>query len=152
MRKYLLALAALIAPLSALCAQAEPSPAREALAAYLDAFNSADPARLEQFRARYGYDREVADVLELREYTGGFDLIRIERETPTSLVARIRWRDGEMREELRTLTIGQGPTPSITVIGERQPVMRLSQAEAVAGLEARVGALAAADRFAGTLL
>jgi CubicO group peptidase (beta-lactamase class C family) len=152
MRTYLLALAALIAPLTALLAQAEPSPARAAWDSYLDAFNSADPARLEEFRRRFGYDRQVADVLELREYTGGFDLIRIERETPDRLVARVRWRDGEMREELRTLTIGPGPTPGISIIGERLPVPRLSQSLAVAGLEARVRELAAADRFAGTVL
>jgi CubicO group peptidase (beta-lactamase class C family) len=152
MRKYLLALALLIAPVTAVCAQAEPSAARAALDAYLEAFNSADPARLEQFRARYGYDREVADVLELREYTGGFDLVRIESETPNGLVARVRWRDCEMREELRTLTIGQGPAPSIKVTGERQPVPRLSQADAIAGLEARVRELADADQYSGSVL
>ncbi|HMG47761.1 MAG TPA: serine hydrolase domain-containing protein [Allosphingosinicella sp.] len=152
MRRYLLALAALFAPLSGLCAQAEPSPARAALATYLEAFNSGDSARLEQFRRRYGYDREVADVQELREFTGGFDLLRVERETPNSLVARVRWRDGEMREELRTLTLGEGPAPSITIVGERQPVTRLGQAAALAGLEARLRQLAAAGGFAGTLL
>ena len=152
MRRYLLALAALLAPLAALCAQAEPSPARAALASYLEAFNSGNSARLEQFRQRYGYDREVADVLELREFTGGFDLVRIESETANSLVARVRWRDGEMREELRTLSLGRGPTPSVTIVGERQPVPRMDQAGALAGFEARVRELAAADRFAGTLL
>lgn len=152
MRTYLLALAALFAPLPALCAEAEPSPARAALATYLEAFNSGDAERLEQFRRRYGYDRDVAAVQELREFTGGFDLLGVERETPTSLVARVRWRDGEMREELRTLTIGPGPTPSLTIMGERQPVARLGRAAALAGLEARVRQLTAAGRFSGTLL
>ena len=149
--RTLVAAALIMAP-PALHAQADPAPARTALTAYLSAFNSADPARLEQFRRHYGYDREVADVLELRAFTGGFDLVRVERATASSLVARVRWRDGEMREELRTLTLGPGPTPSITITGERQPVARLDQASALAGFEARVRQLAAADRFAGTLL
>lgn len=126
--------------------------ARAAFDEYLAAFNAADSEAMARFKARYGYDRVVEDVIAFRGYTGGFDLLRIEEETPTKVTAIVRWRDGEMVEERRTLTLVESPTRSLTIEGVKLPIERLTEAEAVAGFERRSDELAESGRFSGTVL
>jgi hypothetical protein len=61
------------------------TPAGTILAAWLDAFNSGDKARLEQFEAKYdGRDpNAVENLLSFRTGTGGFDLASIRKSTAT---------------------------------------------------------------------
>src|SRR3954454_20359680 len=65
------------APVPASPPVAAESPAHAALVAWLDAFNSADEARLQAFAAKYKAPPFVTDI-GFRKATGGFDLIRIE--------------------------------------------------------------------------
>jgi hypothetical protein len=63
------------------------TPAGIVLAAWLDAFNSGDKARIEQFEARYdGRDpNNVENQARFRATTGGFDVASIRKSTPTYL-------------------------------------------------------------------
>lgn len=128
------------------------TPARAAFDEYLAAFNAADADALTRFKERYGYDKKVEDVLAFRGYVGGFDLLRIEEQSASKVVAIVRWRDGEQVEERRTLTLAEGPPRSLTIKGDKLPVERLTQEEAVAGFIQRSDELAASGRFSGTVL
>lgn len=55
------------------------TPAGRVLRAWLDAFNSADSARMDAYARQYQPDRSVQSDLGFREHTGGFDLLTIER-------------------------------------------------------------------------
>jgi hypothetical protein len=54
------------------------------LAAWLDAFNSGDAARMKAFVERYN-DPEELRIINNRERTGGFDLVTIEHSEPRSI-------------------------------------------------------------------
>lgn len=131
---------------------AETETARVAFDEYLAAFNAADPEALRLFRERYGYDKTVDGVLAFREYTGGFDLVRIEEQSASKITAVVRWRDGEMLDERRTLTLVAGPPKALTIEGEKLPIERLTQAQAVSGYVRRSEEVAASGRFSGTVL
>ena len=139
-------------PGSAAEQSADLGTARVAFDEYLSAFNAADPEALRLFRERYGYDKTVDGVLAFREYTGGFELVRIKEQSASKITAIVRWRDGEMADERRTLTLVVGPPETLTIEGEKLPIQRLTQAQAVAGYVRRSEELAASGRFSGTVL
>lgn len=65
--------------------------AGKVLAAWLTAFNSADPARIKAFDATYRrQSRPLSASLTFREWTGGFTLIRLEKSESLSLTALLR--------------------------------------------------------------
>src|SRR5688572_22864662 len=71
-------------------AQSMPVPdttAGRVLTSWLEAFNSGDKARLEQFEAQYdGRDPStVENMLRFRANTGGFDVVSIRKSTATYL-------------------------------------------------------------------
>src|ERR1700733_14514364 len=73
------------------------TPAGAVLAAWLDAFNSGDRARLTDYLAKYEPDhKDAADsLLNFRDRTGGFSLIRIEKSEPLHLEALVKEREGD---------------------------------------------------------
>lgn len=68
------------------------TPAGEALRAWLDAFNSADSARIGDYARRLQPEITLDDELEFRDQTGGFDLLSIERNEPRHLEFTVRER------------------------------------------------------------
>src|SRR6185369_3887968 len=62
------------------------TPAGKVFAAWLAAFNSADAAQIRAFDAAYprqgGSPPPVEDRLQFREATGGFTLVRVEKNEP----------------------------------------------------------------------
>lgn len=64
--------------------------ARQALDAWLDAFNANDRARLEAFRDRYLPTFDVNGMLRFHGQTGGFPLIRREPAAPGSAQALVQ--------------------------------------------------------------
>lgn len=69
------------------------TPAGHALAAYLDAFNSGDRAKLEVYIQKYDPTESVDGMLGFRNETGGFDLLTIESSQPLLIKFRIRNRN-----------------------------------------------------------
>jgi hypothetical protein len=58
------------------------TPAGRAAVEWLDAFNSADSARLGAFYRKYGLERSLENQMNFRKQTGGFDLVSIEKSEP----------------------------------------------------------------------
>jgi len=132
------------------------TPAGEVFSAWLTAFNSADRATLLAFHTKYGRGdpRDVDRDLDFRERTGGFELRAIERDTPTSLVALLREKRAERFGRIQ-IDVEAGPPPHITGMMIRPaaaPAPRLSEADAIASLQARLDQETAAGRFAGAVL
>ncbi|MDB4872239.1 MAG: hypothetical protein JWL97_3243 [Gemmatimonadales bacterium] len=69
------------------------TPAGEALRAWLEAFNSADSARIGDYARRLQPDVTLDDELGFRDRTGGFDLLSIERNEPRHLEFTVRERN-----------------------------------------------------------
>jgi hypothetical protein len=74
---------------------APATPAGKAVSEWLDAFNSADASTLRAYYDRYRLTRNVKAELDLRQLTGGFDLLSIEKSTPNyvEFVVKERARD-----------------------------------------------------------
>ena len=143
--------------------QIPDTPAGRVFAAWLTAFNSADLAQIREFNRLYrtqeGKPYPPAEAtLDFRAMTGGFTLIRIEKQEPASIVALIQERAGDTVARVE-LTITGDDSPKIVDLGARPidrpadlAIPRMSEAEALAALSARVDELAAADRFSGVIL
>jgi hypothetical protein len=87
------------------------TPAGHTLAAWLDAFNSGDRARIQAYLAKYEPTKPVDGTVAFREQTGGFELLGIdksdrlhvefrvkEKASPTTAVGKIEVKDGETAE------------------------------------------------------
>jgi len=72
------------------------TPAGTALRAWLDAFNSADTARLRAYGRQYEPDLAIDGEIGFHEQTGGFDVISIERSEPRHLEFMVRERKSPM--------------------------------------------------------
>ena len=80
------------------------TPAGRVFTAWLAAFNSADPARIRAFeQAHRSEARPLEETLGFREQTGGFNLLRIEKSEPLSLVVLLQ---GEEFGHCRSTRVG----------------------------------------------
>lgn len=134
------------------------TPAGRVLAAWLDAFNSGDAARVQAFEATYREKPEpIERTLNLRELTGGFALVRIEKNEPNVIAALMTeaYADTLTRIEL---TVNGDPPKIIDARVRPTPrpadlaIARVSEPAALATLVARVDELTAKDRFSGIVL
>jgi len=129
-----------------------------AFSAYIDAFNSGDRARLQQFSdARYPSMNVNAQVA-FAHGTGGFELRAIERATPIAVVGLVQERtsdqfarfvvvlDSANPSKIEQLSISAIPRPAAF------PIARLTETQLVTALESRLKAAAAAGQFAGTII
>jgi CubicO group peptidase (beta-lactamase class C family) len=135
------------------------TPAGRVFTAWLSAFNAGDNAALAAFDAAHRPDAPpIAQTLRFRSDTGGFTLLRIERSTPTELVALLEERDSRRldRLELEVTT----DTPPIVVNSKLRPaprpvdlaLVRVGESDALAALAAQVDELARLDQFSGAVL
>ena len=87
------------------------TPAGHALAAWLEAFNSGDRARIQAFLAKYEPTRSLDESMSFREQTGGFQLLGIDKSeklhiefrvkelaSPTTAFGRINVKDADPPE------------------------------------------------------
>jgi len=90
--------------ISAVCAWSETpaipdTPAGHALQAWLDAFNSGDRGRIQEYLAKYEPAKALEPTMSFRQQTGGFELLGIEKSD--------RWHvDFRVKEQL-------GPTTAL---------------------------------------
>lgn len=130
-------------------------PARQALDAWLDAFNANDRARLEAFRDRYLPEFDVDGMLEFHGRTGGFRLLRREPSAPGSARALVQEAESETVARV-SVTLVAGKPLALDIEAIERPadlrIPRLDQAGAVAALVAKADADAAKDAFSGVLL
>jgi CubicO group peptidase (beta-lactamase class C family) len=96
------------------------SPVGEAAKAYLDALNSGDRAKAAAFiKDRFPTSSIDADgTVGFQRQTGGFELVRIESQTPTALTALVRERYGDSYARLQIETDAAAPN-HIKALGAR---------------------------------
>jgi D-alanyl-D-alanine carboxypeptidase len=91
---------------------AADSPALQVFKQWLEAFNSADSAKISAFWAKYGQntaDDRVQRDLQLRQMTGGMTIFRVEEQTDTHLVALMKEGRGGYSESTLDLAATDPP-------------------------------------------
>ena len=165
MARCLALLLAALLPLSAQAQSTPPAegkriaavgdPARLALEAWLEAFNTHDRARLEAFRDRYQPTFDVDGMLGFHVQTGGFRLLRHEPSAPGSAQALLQEAGSDTVARV-TVTLAEGKPLALDIEAVERPadlrIPRLDQAGAIAALAAQADAAAAEDAFSGVLL
>ena len=111
----LLVLAATLVPLASFAQVAIPDTAAgRVLSAWLDAFNSADRARIEAYVQKHGGPNDTVDsTLGFRNQTGGFELLGIDASEARSIVYRVKERGSETRGVGRMVVSSADP-PRVT--------------------------------------
>lgn len=138
--------------------QVHSTPASAAAMAWLTALNASDGPSLKAFDDKYGRDVPVDLELSLRDQTGGFTLLEVEKADPmvselllrenlSDTVARLRLALDESKpSHISTLQIEAIPAPPAFT------VRRVSQAAALSSLIHAADKLTREDRFSGVLL
>src|SRR5262245_50330735 len=60
------------------------------LQAWLDAFNSGDPGRIQAYLAKYEPTRSVDETVAFRDQTGGFDLLGVDKSDRLHVIFRVK--------------------------------------------------------------
>ena len=94
------------------------TPAGHTLQAWLDAFNSADRARIETYVNTIDHSQSVDGLLSFRNGTGGFDLMSIESSEPLHIRFRVKEKGGETTA-LGNLLVKDGQPPTVETFGLR---------------------------------
>jgi D-alanyl-D-alanine carboxypeptidase len=135
------------------------TPAGRVFTAWLMAFNANDAERIRAFDAAHRPDAPpVTQTLRFRQDTGGFTLLRIEHSTPGFLTALLEEKDSlrVVRLELEVTTDAQPKAVTTTLRPAPRPAdlaaARLSEADTLAALSARIDELAKSDQFSGAVL
>jgi CubicO group peptidase (beta-lactamase class C family) len=139
---------------------ARPQPSLRLFRAWLAAFNSGDRERYANFLIDHFPSRSplLQQEMAFREFTGGFDLRRVIRASGTRVSGWMQERDSD--QFARFLLKASAKTPRKILALELMaiprpaafPIPRLSEEEAVAGVEALLRTRAARDRFSGAAL
>ena len=139
------------------------TPVGKVFSAWLTSFNSGDVEQVREFNRLYRGEGgppfpPPEGTVAFRQQTGGFTLIRFEKQEPLSLVAMMAERDGDTIARME-MTVTADDPPKIAVSQLRPvprppdlAVPRMSEADALAALSKRVDELAATDRFSGVIL
>ncbi len=134
------------------------TPAGQAFKDWLTSFNSADPGQIAAFKQKYARRGEVEETLQFRRYTGGFELLQVERSTPDSLLALLREKESERGMYLQLTTKGDGRGDNL--IMEIRPATlppkfatpRMTMPDALAAVRERAAQKSKSDQFSGALL
>jgi D-alanyl-D-alanine carboxypeptidase len=133
----------------------QTDPARQALDAWLVAFNSNDRKQLEAFRDRYQPKMDVDGMLDFHRRTGGFRLLQREPAASGSAQMLVQEHDSDTVARVKT-TLRAGQPLALDVERIERPadlrIPRLDQTAAVDALAAKADAMAKQDTFAGVLL
>jgi len=149
-----LAALCLLIPSLTFAAPAIPdTPAGKVFGEWLTSFNDADRAAIQAFKDKYKRETPVDEVLELREETGGYDVVRLETQEQLVLTAILRDRSTPDVQHRFALSLAQSQPASISKVEfEDLPIPRMSEAGALAALEARTELLAEKEQFSGAVL
>jgi CubicO group peptidase (beta-lactamase class C family) len=124
--------------------------AGKVLTAWLAAFNSGDAGQIITFDDKYRTQLPpLGQTLGLREQTGGFSLVSIEKSEPLLIEAVIDEKKSGTRSRL-TLEVSSGERPKI--VRMNIAVSRLTEAEAIEALTAQLEQAARSDQFSGAVL
>src|SRR5579863_9291372 len=89
------------------------TPAGTVLSAWLEAFDSGDRARLDDYYKKYEPDKHADDVMDFRARVGGFELVSIEKSEPLRIVFLLKERNSGTRA-LAKLQVSDSDPPRVT--------------------------------------
>lgn len=134
--------------LATLCAAAPDSASQRAFSEWLAAFNADDPANLERFAEARMADPNTRYLLDIREESGGLDLVEIVNDEPTRLVAMTRERHSGLLTRI-TIELDRPGSDRLTSLALRP--LPVAQQVAIAAMDDFAERLAANDRFSGVV-
>ena len=131
--------------------------ARQVFDAWIEAFNANDPARHAAFEAAHQPQKPFAANAPLRDATGGFTVLRYEKESPTEVEALVQEKNSDtVGRATLAIADGQGKMSGFGIRIVPRPadlaIKRVPAEEAVRLTADRVDAMAKDDRFAGVVL
>ncbi|UXI66289.1 serine hydrolase domain-containing protein [Tahibacter amnicola] len=141
---------------------AEPNvpatPAGRVFGEWLVSLNTADPAKLKAFKDTYKRETTVEEYLALQQETGGYSLLRIEKNEPLEIGVLLKEKESDAAARM-AITVREG-TPAEIVNVQFEPVSlppdlapaRMPMPQALKALTARVDDLAKAGKFSGVML
>jgi CubicO group peptidase (beta-lactamase class C family) len=131
------------------------------LRSWLEAFNSGDRARLTAYFDKYEPSRKdrVDSMMDFRDRTGGFNIIRVEKSEPFHIEALVKEREGSNFAHLN-LDVSESDPPTVKQLGLKvvprppdQPELpRLALGDAIKALDGKAAELAGGDKFSGAIL
>jgi hypothetical protein len=89
------------------------TPAARTMSAWLDAFNSGDRTRLDDYYKKYEPEKHADDIMDFRARVGGFDLVSVEKSEPLRIVFLLKERNSEMRAVAK-LQVSNSDPPRVT--------------------------------------
>ena len=120
----------------------------DVLHAWLQAFNGGNAAALSAFQRSHLGDANIAFALDARDETGGFTLVRIQKDTPTGLSALLRQRN---YPSLWRLTMSRGSPDALPLADFSYLPVPVPRSQALAALSAFAKRLSVADKFSGVI-
>jgi hypothetical protein len=89
------------------------TPAGRTMSAWLQAFNSGDRTRLDDYYKKFDPEKHADDIMGFRDRVGGFELVSIEKSSPLRIVFLLKERNSEMRA-LAKLQVSDSDPPRVT--------------------------------------
>lgn len=114
----ILALLLLVPQLARAQAASPDTPAGHTLQAWLDAFNSADRAKIESYVKTVDHSESVDGMMGFRSQTGGFDLLSIESSEPLHVRFRVKEKNSDTNA-IGNLLVKDGQPPTVESFGLR---------------------------------
>jgi D-alanyl-D-alanine carboxypeptidase len=136
------------------------TPAAHQFAAWLEAFNSGDRAKLLEFlqKSNPAHAGEIDGEMGFRRMTGGFKFMKVEESTTTRLSGIVRERESDTFahfalevEAAEPYRITKFDLEQIPIPAEFAPP-RLSQTDSIAALKVELAKHAEEDKFSGAVL
>ncbi len=136
------------------------TPVGHQAAAWLDAFNSGDRSKLQDFLENNLPDRaqHMEQEMGFRKMTGGFEVKKIEESTPTKLTALVQERNSDQIGRL-TMGVDTAEPHRVTNLDLRAiarpaefALAHLSQSELIAAVRKKLTEDSANDQFSGAVL
>ena len=134
------------------------TPAGTAMSMYVAALNSADTAKIQAFIRKYHRKGKPQDYLDLHKMFGDLSVLKIETSEPNHMVALLGMSasDDVLRADYKIDPKDPTRVTNFELAGWERPddlaIPRLSQAEALKALNARLDQALAQDKFMGVML
>ncbi|HTW47785.1 MAG TPA: S41 family peptidase [Acidobacteriaceae bacterium] len=118
--RSLLPVALLLGSLATLAQQTAipDTPAGHTLQAWLDAFNSGDRAKIENYVKTIDPTQDTDGLIDFRGHTGGFDLLSIASSEPLHIVFRVKEKNSDTTA-IGDLVVKDGHPPTVVTFGLR---------------------------------
>lgn len=134
------------------------TPAEKVFYDWLTAINSGSAQQIEAYKTTYHKKWAVQSMLDTWERTGGYQVVRVEKNSPLNLTVLIQEKESDAlhRESITVDTGGNTINVKMMIEDISRPsdlaIYRLSQSEAIKALIKRADTLTIAGKFSGAIM